>query len=509
MIIDLIKKDFSYTRRISFLFVIILAVLVMFSSALAWINYNYQKNTLNDENEGFVHNIAMFYIEQQLKTLENALWQSATLLNNKNVDTLVNAENEVLEKQLTTSIAVLPAISGYIIATRDGKYNSIPNSYVDNRLDLSGRNWYESLSVKSSFVNYSNIYANAVDKSPVVTIAKLLHDDKGERYGMFAMDLNLINMSYPLRQLESPNPGHFSIVDRQGRAVLDADSDAIGTEVVSPAVVQCMTNGLGSFHDKASHKQYYYYSLSNPDWFVVYAVKDRMIDDAVLYFVWIILGGFVFCLTIYLLLWFFMHQSIKSMVIDIISMMRFGRLDMKGGVDKQIMNEINASSQQIKSAKNASLTDGLTGLLNRRSFDNDINYLLAREAPFSLGIIDIDNFKKINDDYGHLVGDTVLKVIADMGMGLLDDRAKLYRYGGEEIAFIYFSDNQVKAMEIMEGWRKAVESKIWREQGLVVTFSGGVCPWRGEDYEALIEKADRLLYKAKSSGKNKVVISTS
>ncbi|WP_231562700.1 hypothetical protein [Cedecea neteri] len=120
MISDLIKKDFSYTRRISFLFVIILAVLVMFSSVLAWINYSHQKSTLDDENEGFVHNIAMFYIEQQLKTLENALWQSATLLNDKNVDALVNAENEVLEIQLTTSIAVLPAISGYIIATRDG-----------------------------------------------------------------------------------------------------------------------------------------------------------------------------------------------------------------------------------------------------------------------------------------------------------------------------------------------------------------------------------------------------
>ncbi len=451
----------------------------------------------------------MFYIEQQLKTLENALWQSAIILNDKSVDALVNAENEVLEKQLTTSIAVLPAISGYIIATRDGKYNSIPKSYVDNSLDLSGRTWYESLSVKSSFVNYSNIYSNAVDKSPVVTIAKLLHDDKGERYGVFAMDLNLINMSYPLRQLESPSAGHFSIIDRQGRAVLDADSDAIGTEVVSPAVVQRMTNGLGSFHDKASLKHYYYYSFSNPDWFVVFAVEDRMIDDAVLYYIWIILGGFVFCLTTYLLLWFFMHQSIKAMTIDIVSMMRFGRLDMKGGGDKQILNEIVENSQHIKNAKNASLTDGLTGLLNRRSFDNDVNYLLTREAPFSLGIIDIDNFKKINDGYGHLVGDTVLKVIADMGMGLLDDRAKLYRYGGEEIAFIYFSDNQVKAMGIMENWRKEVENKTWREQGLNVTFSGGICPWRGEDYEALIEKADKLLYKAKSSGKNKVVISTS
>ena len=185
------------------------------------------------------------------------------------------------------------------------------------------------------------------------------------------------------------------------------------------------------------------------------------------------------------------------------------RLALDEGADNKLISEIAESSQQIKNAKHISLTDGLTGLLNRRSFDNDLDYLITREAPFSIGIVDIDNFKKINDGFGHLVGDTVLKVVADMGMGLLDDRAKLYRYGGEEIAFIYFSDNQVKAMEIMESWRKQLEAKVWREPGLTVTFSGGLCPWRGEDYARLIEKADKLLYKAKSSGKNKVVIATS
>lgn len=509
MISDLIKKDFSYSRRINFLFVIIVAVLIVFSSIISYVSYNHQKTTLNEESEGFVHNIATFYLEQQLKTLENALWQNSIMLNNNYVEALVKSEDEELEKKLTTSISMLPVVSGYIIATRDGRYNSIPKSYVDSNYILAGRDWYERLSAKNSFVNYSQIYANAIDKSPVVTIAKLLHDDKGERYGVFAMDLNLINMSYVLRQLESPSEGHFSIVDRQGRAILDADSDAIGTPTVPQAAIERMTNGLGSFHDNVTSKRYYYYSFSNPDWFVVFTVKDKVIDEHTFYYVWVIWVAFAFCLTIYSLLWVFMRHSIKSMIVDIVSMMRFGRLELKNDVDKQILNEINESSQQIKSAKSASLTDGLTGLLNRRSFDNDINYLLTRKAPFSLGIIDIDNFKKINDGYGHLVGDTVLKVIADMGMGLLDDYAKLYRYGGEEIAFIYFSDNQVKAMEIMECWRKQVESKTWREQGLSVTFSGGVCPWRGEGYEALIEKADRLLYKAKSSGKNKVVIATS
>ncbi|ATF92378.1 hypothetical protein [Cedecea neteri] len=122
MISDLIKKDFSYARKINFLFVIIISVLVVFSTIIACVSYNQLKVTLNEENEGFVHNIAALFIKQQLKILENALWQNTILLDNDCVEALVKSEDEELEKKLTASISMLPAISGYVIATRDGRY---------------------------------------------------------------------------------------------------------------------------------------------------------------------------------------------------------------------------------------------------------------------------------------------------------------------------------------------------------------------------------------------------
>ncbi|SQC92563.1 Uncharacterised protein [Cedecea neteri] len=67
VISDLIKKDFSYARKINFLFVIIISVLVVFSTIIACVSYNQLKVTLNEENEGFVHNIAALFIKQQLK----------------------------------------------------------------------------------------------------------------------------------------------------------------------------------------------------------------------------------------------------------------------------------------------------------------------------------------------------------------------------------------------------------------------------------------------------------
>ncbi len=105
---------------------IIVAVLIIFSMAISGVSYSHQKSTLHKENEGFVHNVATFYLEQQLKVLENTLWQNTILLDSKNVEALVNNQNQEIEKKLTTSIAVMPSVSGYIVAKRDGRYNSIP-----------------------------------------------------------------------------------------------------------------------------------------------------------------------------------------------------------------------------------------------------------------------------------------------------------------------------------------------------------------------------------------------
>lgn len=81
-----------------------------------------------------------------------------------------------------------------------------------------------------------------------------------------------------------------------------------------------------------------------------------------------------------------------------------------------------------------------------------LNFWCCPKPPFTLAIIDIDNFNHVNDHYGHLVGDTVIKVIAQIGLSVFDNHSRIYRYGGEEIAFINFSGDMKKSANRLEKW---------------------------------------------------------
>lgn len=159
------------------------------------------------------------------------------------------------------------------------------------------------------------------------------------------------------------------------------------------------------------------------------------------------------------------------------------------------------------------ITDGLTGLHNRRSFD----HLIEKEAmrmsrfghPLSLLMIDVDNFKQVNDTYGHTVGDQVLRAIADhlqTESRAVDEPA---RYGGEEFAVLLPETNAEEAAELGERLRAAIASEqIETDAGMLeVTVSVGIStyPDDADTPEDLISAADSALYRAKSTGKNKAV----
>src|SRR5467141_2609706 len=166
----------------------------------------------------------------------------------------------------------------------------------------------------------------------------------------------------------------------------------------------------------------------------------------------------------------------------------------------------------FEQAERLATTDGLTGLLNRRTFNAQLLGRL-REAqrynrPLSLLLLDIDHFKKVNDTYGHPAGDAVLRGIA----GILQKQARetdiVARYGGEEMALILPETDAAGAHAIAERIRKAVGATSHpTEQGAIqVTVSIGLatspCPG---DAEAVLEAADKALYRAKQGGRNRVV----
>lgn len=160
-----------------------------------------------------------------------------------------------------------------------------------------------------------------------------------------------------------------------------------------------------------------------------------------------------------------------------------------------------------------SLTDALTGLYNRRHFDNMIEREFLRSKRYggnlSLAIIDIDFFKKINDTYGHLCGDYVLKETAYLIMDNFRKTDMVFRYGGEEFVVILTETSLEQSLIPMERLRKTIENYEFKyENNLIkVTISAGVAFNSSETVNEFLNNADKALYEAKTSGRNRVVLS--
>jgi diguanylate cyclase (GGDEF)-like protein len=180
----------------------------------------------------------------------------------------------------------------------------------------------------------------------------------------------------------------------------------------------------------------------------------------------------------------------------------------------------NQASTSIANAKlhaeieKLATTDGLTGLFNHRLFQEKLSAELKRLKRFSestsLLLADIDYFKKINDTYGHPVGDLVLKGVAKILRETLRDIDIPARYGGEEFAAILPGTDKDGAKNIAERLRKNVMNRFFPADGITfhITVSIGIATSPGDtiNKEELIEKADQALYYAKHNGRNQSIL---
>jgi diguanylate cyclase (GGDEF)-like protein len=147
--------------------------------------------------------------------------------------------------------------------------------------------------------------------------------------------------------------------------------------------------------------------------------------------------------------------------------------------------------------------------LNRRGgekkFESSVGYYASNNEPFSLIIFDIDFFKKVNDTYGHTIGDEVLVGIASIIKEAIRKDDALIRFGGEEFMVLLSNCNIAVAVDKAELFRRQIEAASHSAHKLVVTASFGVVEYKmGITLEKLMEKADALLYRAKLNGRNQV-----
>ncbi len=172
--------------------------------------------------------------------------------------------------------------------------------------------------------------------------------------------------------------------------------------------------------------------------------------------------------------------------------------------------QTNQLRESLEAARAAAIIDPLTNISNRRAYDErfEIEYTRWKRyrEPLTLAIIDIDHFKRINDVYGHPIGDKVLQTVAERIQGQVRESDFFGRIGGEEFAFILVNSDLESSMTKVEALRRSIEHCKFtvKTEELQVTISIGVATFKdGDTIDAIYQRADKALIKAKKTGRNK------
>lgn len=203
--------------------------------------------------------------------------------------------------------------------------------------------------------------------------------------------------------------------------------------------------------------------------------------------------------------------------LDVVSDNTRGMIEQNEQLEKDLERSATIMAElqkDLEEVRKQAFTDGLTNLANRKAFDDELERVIAASQesgdPFTLVLMDIDHFKSFNDNYGHQVGDQVLRLVARTLIDGVKGRDFAARYGGEEFALILPETDMIGGIKVADALRKVVQGKelVNRNTGDIlgrITLSGGVAEYvAGEDVGSIIQRADMALYSAKHNGRNQI-----
>ncbi|WP_428863573.1 GGDEF domain-containing protein [Clostridium sediminicola] len=164
--------------------------------------------------------------------------------------------------------------------------------------------------------------------------------------------------------------------------------------------------------------------------------------------------------------------------------------------------------ERTKELRELAVSDSLTKLYNHNTsfelLEKEIGKIKDTREPLSIMMLDLDYFKKVNDNYGHQAGDEVLWTVAQAIKSNIRTMDIAGRYGGEEFLIILPNTDIHAAVLVSEKVKLIISQIIFDYKGLNITCSLGTCTWKNESAVEFVSKADKLLYKAKTNGRNRV-----
>lgn len=454
----------------------------------------------------FTHNTAMESVNRQLEEIEIIFQIISNQITEEAMESFISPKASQLDPILSTIVNSTFFFKRAIVMDNKNNYNVYPFDEFGEDLAASQiSNPYFAKKNKLIYSYFKNGYANKNNTDYSATIGMNLYDNRALKFGLVAFELDLETMSGPLRDIQVPFGGHFIVASEKGDVIMHPNSQEIFNREVPPHWLKKANEYEGHFFDEATYQYVYYHTFSLPSWVAFTVVDASEYKDFVNRAPRSLLTIFIVCMILYIVIFSLCRIYYKQIVSRIYLGVRGVKIDDDSHSLNHVYDQITRTHQKLKEAEKLSSEDPLLAIATRRCFDAAMEALITQQQPFFVAIIDLDNFKQINDTHGHQTGDEVLKYVAKVGKGLLEAGDTLYRYGGEELVVIFTQGTLETSLAMLESWRRIVVLREWREAGLHVSFSGGIAVWQsGMDGETVLKHADELLYLAKRLGKNNI-----
>jgi diguanylate cyclase (GGDEF)-like protein len=384
----------------------------------------------------------------------------------------------------------------------------------------------EALALREPYLSHS--YTSSIKNRLVVFMSEPLFDNDGTYRGIiggtiFLQENNIMNMIFGSNNVDDAGSS-FYVVGSDGRLLYHPVRTRIGEDISANTVVKKLMQGesgqeqivnLGGVHQLTG-----YATVPENGWGVVVVTPLDAFKGQLTHHIQTLLVYTLLPFIALLLSAIWLARKLASPFVALAGLVsKIGREDvllpeMKNHwnreadlLTKTIVVALTDIRRQTEQLTRDAMTDPLTGLTNRRTLESIMNKWTAEQVSFSIIVMDIDRFKKINDTYGHQTGDEVLTQLAAIVTASVRPGDICCRYGGEEFVVLLALAAAEDAFLVAEKIRKTLETSD-NKMGERITISLGIAhyPSHSASAETLFQLADQALYKAKENGRNRTIV---
>ena len=514
-----IKKKLDLTLRNLILFLAVFSVFNLFIISLV-VSYQIVKNQLIDNslslNSEYANKIAKS-TDNQFKNILIELEYSAKILG-KSFDNERTRESEVQRLKFQSN-----QYSSVVIGDPQGRLIN----YSPNILNIDKNKVQKTLGINNSIKNKKTYISTpylSIKNNMIIFISQPIYDSEKNYKGfigstIYLKEKNIINQL--LTTTESYRKSYMYVIDKNSQIIFHPDHKRIGEIIKNNNGLDYITkqkNGkIRLINSKGIDNLAGFAYIKTTGWIIVSQQPTmELLKQATSIIYKVSAGVFIFYLIIFFIVWkcsFFIASPLHRLANMAGSLDQSDVQDEIINIDPWYYEIVKFKNSLLLSIKNFSLkinemdhyvnTDPLTGLMNRRGMNFFISNQMIKGNKFSILLVDVDFFKKVNDTYGHDQGDLVLKYLAETMQKIFRKSDACCRYGGEEFIVVIPDSSQQDVYQSAERLRKEVEKQSIPNVGSI-TVSIGIASWpeSSQDISEVLKIADKYLYEAKKSGRN-------